>query len=258
VEAAPLPESPKSQSTTRPLGCLRWLALTGVAALLIGGVVAWKFIDESARLISGAGQWLQSVGDQMHSRTVTETFRERLVQVTSTEGDVLELAVVEMDETFSRADSRSLLGEMLYLGTTISEIRVPVVYRYHLKLSDPWKIEIVGDECRVLAPMIRPSLPPAVRTDAMEKKSAAGWLRFNAADNLVQLEKGLTPRLELRAGDRRRLESARAASRESVEKFVRRWVLESQPNIEQMKIVVRFPDEVGAAGASTAVTSGLP
>jgi hypothetical protein len=97
-----------------------------------------------------------------------------------------------------------------------------------------------------------------VRTEAMEKKSAAGWLRFNAADNLVQLEKGLTPRLELRAGDRRRLETVRSASRESVEKFVRRWVLESQPNIEQMKIVVRFPDEVGAAGGPTAVTSGLP
>jgi len=237
------------------MGCMRWVALTALAAMLIGGVVVWKFIDESAHLLSETGQWLQSVGDRMHSRSVTETFRERLIQVTSTEGDVLELAVLEMEETFSRADSRSLLGEMLYLGTTISEIRVPVVYRYHLKLSDPWKIEIVGDECRVLAPPIRPSLPPAVRTDAMEKKSAAGWLRFNAADNLVQLEKGLTPRLELRAADRRRIDSSREASRESVEKFVRRWVLESQPNMDRMKLVVRFPDEVGASGTPSSVRS---
>lgn len=234
----------------RPHGCLRWVGLTALAAVLIGGLVAWKFIDESANLPSGAGQWLQSVGDRMHSRSVTETFRERLTQVTSTEGDVLELAVLEMEETFSRADSRSFLGDMVYLGTTVSEIRVPVVYRYHLKLSDEWKIEISGKECRVLAPPIQPTVPPAIRTDAMEKKSESGWLRFNAAQNLAQLEKGLTPRLELRAADRRRIDMAREASRESVEKFVRRWVLVNRPNMDQLRMVVRFPDEAAEAGGA--------
>jgi len=230
-------------------GCVRWIALTVVAALLTGGVLVWKFLDESGRLLSGAGQWLQGVGDGLQSRTVTETLRERLIEVTSTEGDVLELAMVEMEETFSRADSRSLFGDLVYLGMTVSEIRVPVVYRYHLKLSDEWRIEVIGNECRVLAPAIRPSLPPAIRTEGMEKKSAAGWLRFNAADNLAQLEKGLTRRLEQRAGERRRIEMARAACVESVEKFLRRWVLDKQPNLAELEVEVRFVGEEGAVKA---------
>jgi hypothetical protein len=123
---------------------------------------------------------------------------------------------------------------------------VPVIYRYHLKLSEAWKIEIRDQECRVLSPMLRPSLPPAIRTDGMEKKSASGWLRFNAVENLLQLEKDLTPRVEERAGDKRHLKLAREASRRSVEQFVRKWVLEDHPDIGRMKVLVTFPDEVDA------------
>ena len=230
----------------RLVGCLKWVGLTVVGVSLIGGVVLWKFIEESAGVVQGVGDFFHSVADKMHTRSVEETFRERITQVVSTEGDVLELARVETEETFTRADSRSLFGEMLYLGTTISEIRVPVIYRYHLKLSEAWKIEIRDQECRVLAPMLRPSLPPAIRTDGMEKKSASGWLRFNAVENLLQLEKDLTPRVEERAGDKRHLNLAREASRRSVEQFVRKWVLEDHPDIGRMKVLVTFPDEVDA------------
>ncbi len=222
---------------------MRWLALTLLAALLIGGIVAWKFVEESARVVYAAGDWLHRLGDGLQSRSVEESFREIVTRVISTEGDVLELATVETEETFTRTDSRSLFGEMLYLGTTISEVRVPVVYRYHLKLSDEWRIDIRDGQCRVLAPMPRPSLPPAIRTEGMEKKSASGWLRFNAAENLAQLEKDLTPRLEKRAGDKRHLDLAREASRKSVEAFVRKWILQGQPGIAEMAVQVRFPDE---------------
>jgi hypothetical protein len=133
---------------------------------------------------------------------------------------------------------------MIYLGTTVSEIRVPAVYRYHLKLSDPWQLEIKDGVCRVVAPMIRPTQPPALRTDGMAKKSESGWLRFNAAENLAALEKSLTPRLEQRAADERHLGRAREASRRSVEAFVRKWMLESHPKIGSMEIVVQFPDEL--------------
>lgn len=230
----------------RVVGCLKWVGLTMVGVSLIAGAVVWKFIEESAGVVQGVGDFFHSVADKMHTRSVEETFRERITQVVSTEGDILELARVESEETFTRADSRSLFGEMLYIGTTSSEIRVPVIYRYHLKLSDEWKIEIRDQEFRVLSPMLRPSLPPAIRTDGMEKKSASGWLRFNAEANLLQLEKDLTPRVEERAGDKRHLNLAREASRRSVEQFVRRWVLEKHPDIGRMKVLVTFPDEVDA------------
>jgi len=225
-------------------GCLKWVALLGVTLALVGGLLAWFLIERVAGAARGMGNLLHEMADRLHTRNVEETFRERITQVVSTEGDILELAQVEAEESFTRADSRSLFGDMVYLGTTISEIRVPVVFRYHLKLSDEWKIVIEDQEVRVLAPMLRPSLPPAIRTDGMEKKSASGWLRFNAAENLAQLEKGLTPQMERRAGDKRHLNLAREASRQSVEQFVRKWVLESHPDIGQMKVLVTFPDEL--------------
>jgi hypothetical protein len=50
--------------------------------------------------------------------------------------------------------------------------------------------------------------------------------------------------MERRAGDKRHLNLAREASRQSVEQFVRKWVLESHPDIGQMKVLVTFPDEL--------------
>jgi hypothetical protein len=242
------PKVPETQSARAGVldaaGCFKWAVLSGVAVALIAGGVAWKFIETSAGLAQGVGDFFHQMADRLHTRSVEETFRERITQVVSTEGDILELARVEAEESFTRSDSRSFFGNMVYLGTTISEIRVPVVFRYHLKLSDEWQIVIEDQEVRVLAPMLRPSLPPAIRTDGMEKKSDSGWLRFNAAENLAQLEKGLTPQMERRAGDKRHLDLAREASRKSVEQFVRKWVLESHPDIGQMAVKVTFPDEV--------------
>jgi hypothetical protein len=77
-----------------------------------------------------------------------------------------------------------------------------VVYRFHLKLSEDWTLRVEDGRCVVIAPAIRPSLPPAIRTETMEKKSEAGWLRFNAAENLAELEKGLTQLVERRAPTR--------------------------------------------------------
>lgn len=245
-ETQPLPSEaiPPVTVPVTMAGCLKGMALLGVTLALVAGLVAWFLIERVAGAARGMGDVLHEMADRLHTRSVEETFRERITQVVSTEGDILELAQVEAEESFTRADSRSLFGDMVYLGTTISEIRVPVVFRYHLKLSDEWKIVIQDQEVRVLSPMLRPSLPPAIRTDGMEKKSASGWLRFNAAENLAQLEKGLTPQMERRAGDKRHLNLAREASRQSVEQFVRKWVLESHPDIGQMKVMVTFPDEV--------------
>ena len=227
-------------------GSARWAAVAVTVGVVVVGLLGWALLDRVAGVMQGAGDVLHGVADWMHSRTVQESFQERLTQVVSTEGDVLELARVEMEETFRRTDSRSVLGEMIYLGTTVSEIRVPVVYRYHLKLSDPWQLEIEDGVCRVRAPMIRPTQPPALRTEGMEKKSESGWLRFNAAENLAALEKSLTPRLEQRAGDERHLGRAREASRRSVEVFVRKWMLESHPEIGTLELQVQFPDELDA------------
>lgn len=162
---------------------------------------------------------------KFRQQTITETFLSALPTLARTPGGTLELATATATETLARADEKTIAWDMIYLGTTVSEISVPVTYRYHLVLRDPWKLEVAGNTCVVRAPAIRPSLPPAIHTDQMRKRSEAGWARFDAREQMAELERGLTPRLTRHAGDPRRLALVREECRKTVAEFVRDWLL---------------------------------
>ncbi len=225
-------------------GCARLFFWILAAGLVVIGVVTWRFIDFAKE---GAA-WF---GTHLVTQDINESFRQSVTEIASTNGDVLEVATMQTDETVTKSDAKSLFNTV-YLGTTVSEIRAPVVYRYHIKLSDDWKLHVEeGGHCIVHAPALRPSLPPAIRTDGMEKKSEAGWLRFNAAENLTELEKSLTPALERRAGNRSHLNLVRESSRKSVAEFVKNWVLKQDPATlaaPVRSITVIFPDEIPPSG----------
>jgi len=134
---------------------------------------------------------------------------------------------------------------VLDLGDTVSEIRAPVTYRYHVRLSETWRLASRGNVCMVLAPVIQPSLPPAIHTDQMEKKSVNGWARFNKEDNLTELEKSMTPTLSARARNPAHMGLVRAACRQSVAEFVKKWLMKEDHwrSDRFSAIVVVFPDE---------------
>ncbi len=97
--------------------------------------------------------------------------------------------------------------------------------------------------CRVIAPAIRASNPPAIHTDEMEKFTRGGWARFNAQDNLDALEKDLTPGLVKIADNS--IPLVRESCRTSVRDFVKGW-LERQGQWRRdgfTSIEVRFADE---------------
>lgn len=226
------------------------MILTFLALVILGGVIVWKVVDADFGL-----KWLAA---HFQKQTVTESFRENVKRIASTHGDVLELATLDAEETVTKYDTKTWFNDAVYLGTTVAEIRAMVVYRYHLKLSDEWKLTVENGRCVVIAPAIRPSLPPAIRTETMEKKSEAGWLRFNAAENMAALEKGLTSILEKRAAVPGKIKHVREASRLSVAKFVQNWVLKEQQHQQGgiRDIVVIFSDEPAAANFADA--SKLP
>lgn len=165
------------------------------------------------------------LAEKFRQQRITETFTAALPTLARTPGGNLELATALATETLTRTDERTIAWDLLYLGKTVSEISVPVTYRYHLALRDPWKIEVVGHTCLVRAPAIRPSLPPAIHTDQMQKRSEAGWARFDAREQMAELERSLTPRLARHAGDPRRLALVREECRKTVAEFVREWLL---------------------------------
>ena len=98
-------------------GCGRWLLWTCAAVLAAGGLLAWQF----AGLAGETLHWLGWLPERLATAQLTETFRESVTRIASTEGDILELAVLETDETLNRSDTLRLLGDSVDLGTTISE-----------------------------------------------------------------------------------------------------------------------------------------
>ncbi len=176
---------------------------------------------------------------------ITETFTSALPKLARTPGGNLELATATATETLTRTDERTLAWDMIYLGKTVSEISVPVTYRFHLQLRDPWKLNVTGSTCIVRAPAIRPSLPPAIHTDGMQKRSDAGWARFDAREQMAELERSLTPRLARTAADPRRLALVREECRKTVAEFIRDWLLREDHWRQDRfsRIQVLFADE---------------
>jgi len=176
---------------------------------------------------------------------LTQKFISEIPEIHSTGGGNLEVATATATETFQRSDEKYAGWGWIYLGETVSEIRLPVTYRYHLQLSDPWKLQVSGPTCIVLAPRIRPSLPPAIHTDRMEKKSASGWARFDKQEQLDALERSMTPTLEQWVSDSRHINLAREESRKTVAEFVKTFLLrEDQWRTDRFhSIKVVFEDE---------------
>ncbi len=188
---------------------------------------------------------IPDAAEKFKTGTITRTFVEHIPEVSPTRGDVLELTTSRSDEEFTRSDSKSIAWNMIYLGTTVSTIRVPATFRYHLRLSDTWRLAARDKVCYVLAPFIRLSLPTAFQSDQMQKSTASGWARFNKDDNLAELERSITPDLDQRAGDTKHMKLVREACRQSVAEFVKKWLMKEDfwRTDRFTSIVVVFPDE---------------
>jgi hypothetical protein len=195
--------------------------------------------------VAQVGEAAASIAERFRTGTITTTFVAAIPRLVQDGSLKLEVAAVEATETLTRSDERRVLFDLVSLGTTITEIRVPVTYRYHLRLDEPWQLEVRGNDCLVRAPTIHPTLPPAIHTEAMEKRSGSGWLRFDAAEQMTALERQLTPTFTLRAGNRDHLDLVRETCRRRVADFVRTWLLaEDHWRSDRFSsVTVVFPDE---------------
>jgi hypothetical protein len=225
-------------------------------ALVVVAVVAYLAVDRAGRAaesgarapadaVERAGEAAEAIAERFRTGTITTTFTAALPRLVPDGGTTLELATVEATETLRRTDERRVLFDLVSLGTSVSEIRVPTVYRYHVRLQESWRIEVRDGECLVHAPAIRPTLPPAIRTDRMERLSETGWLRFDAAEQMDELERSITPSVSERAAAPETIALVKDQARRRLAEFVRDWLLaEDQWRSDRFtSVTVVFADE---------------
>ncbi len=104
------------------------------SALQVGKETTLDAVDRAAEAV-------KQLGAGFTSETITETFIASIPTL-GTEGMLLEVAQLEATENFERRDEKRAFYDLVPLGVTISEIRAPVTYRYHLRLEDPWTLDV--------------------------------------------------------------------------------------------------------------------
>jgi hypothetical protein len=225
VSSLPAPSvSALSQAPRSSTAHWVWLAI--VIVLCATGLVATKMVlDRAGKLAGTVFDGTGRIAEKFVQGRITETFTAALPTLARAVGGNLELATATATETFTRTDERSIGWDMIPLGKTVTEITVPVTYRYHLRLQDPWRLEVRGATCVVYAPAIQPSQPPAIHSHKMQKRSEQGWARFNAQEQMTDLERSLTPTVARYAADPKHLALVREECRKTVAEFVRDWLL---------------------------------
>jgi hypothetical protein len=194
-----------------------------------------------AALVLVAVAWGISREDQPSADVAVASVDVPIIMHTS--GGRLEVATVTNTEAFTlEAPPKSVLG--VDLGKTFSHLQVKVIYRYHIEMAKQWPIQLTGSTAIVQAGEIKPTLPVAFDTTTMRKQTESGWARFDKHENLEELERQISPKLESRALGYKNL--ALESARKSVGDFVRTWLIKEQ-HLEQggtHMITVLFPGEL--------------
>ncbi|MEM1180297.1 MAG: hypothetical protein AAGM22_18280 [Acidobacteriota bacterium] len=248
-------KAPSPQSRRDVILALRWPAtlLLGTLLLIIGALVAYKFtLDGAARGAEGLGRAADAVADRAERMAsafftgdVTESFISSMPEIDRSGVGRLEVAALVLTEKLARADERRMFFDVVPLGTTKVEIEVPVTYRYHVPVTGDWHIEVRGPVCLVIAPPLEPTLPPAIHTDRLRSTSEEGLLRFDAGEQMAELQRSLTPRLSQRAASPQYMELVRDEARRGVADFVRAWLLRQDFWVDDRFSTIRvvFADE---------------
>lgn len=186
-------------------------------------------------------------------KDIETRFQESLVEVKGNHGDVLEVSTYKSSANFSESDKldTTILGIPVSLGTSEGYLMVPVTYRFHVLLSDRWMIRTTPETVTVIAPGIRPSLPPAPDISKMEIKSERGWARFNRSDIEERLKAMVTGTLTIRAHKLAQSQLIRDASRKSVESSLKNWLRWLPEECKNKVFVVKFSDEATEPRAPT-------
>ncbi|MDF1814393.1 MAG: hypothetical protein P1V20_19465 [Verrucomicrobiales bacterium] len=204
-----------------------------------GGVIKYFFWLIVIMIVAGVGSflYLTDKGMSMTKDTILEVVRGfkpkrvingfnewRELQVKGTEGNILEVATGEESVELSRESSVEMFGKTVPLVTASSKIIVPATFRYHIDLLGQWDMIEKDNRLYVIAPPLKPSLPIAFDSTKMEKINGPGWAKFISSANMNELEKTITPELQIRAEDPENIKLYEEEAKKSIAKFLQTWL----------------------------------
>jgi len=200
-------------------------------------------------------------GVKFNGAAVEKDFIASIPAIFRTPGGNLELAGLNATETFISSDTAKMpfLNLNIPGATTTVIITVPVVYRYYVPLREQWDIAVQENACVIVAPELRPMLPPAIQSESMQIKTIEGPLAFDGAEQQAKLLQGITPQLEANARDSTKIKLVRQEARKTVAEFIQTWLLQrgdwGERKIENIKVFFRgendLPAELLAPPAAT-------
>lgn len=192
-------------------------------------------------------------GLKFDNAAVERDFIASIPTIFRTPGGNLELAGLNATETFISSDTAKMpfLNMNIPGATTTVIITVPVVYRYYVPLREQWDITVQENACVIIAPELRPMLPPAIQSENMQIKTIEGPLAFDGAEKQAKLLQSLTPQLEANAKDSTKIKLVRDEARKTVAEFIQAWLLQrgdwGEQKIERLQVYFRgeSPNNVG-------------
>lgn len=132
------------------------------------------------------------------------------------------------------------------VGQTVTRIRVPTVYHYHIELAPEWRVTLHDNTYIVVAPNVKPTLPVAIDTAGLQGYSWGAWSILTGNSELQSLQKSLSKALAIQASSPTYIHLQREVARKTVHEFVEKWLI-AQGQWESSKlnstIKVYFEDE---------------
>lgn len=146
------------------------------------------------------------------------------VEVIHTNGGLLQVSTIKAVESFQATKDHHILG-LIPMGETVTLIRVPAVFHYHIELAPEWKVLVIGKTLIVVAPIVRPTLPIAIDTSRLQRFSSGTWSVFTGRTELDLLQRSITQTLAVKAYTSSYLQYQRETARKTVVQFVEKWLI---------------------------------